>query len=176
MSAAKPAQPDHKIAGLTSISLRYIDTGFGPRLAVMVTEASGVYELIQQNLANPDVWDVNWMLPSEAYIGMRRPRIAGPFTLAQIADNPQRFQPAYARRLDSGEVLIVNSYLGKLRDQRDFFGEIALFDGRIGGAGNSPGFDVLRPNLGFNSLSIIYELPPVQGIRGITKPVYAERQ
>lgn len=176
VSAAKVAQTEHKFAGLRSISLRYINTVFGPRLSVMVADSSGVYELIQPNLATPDAWAVNWMLPGEAYVGMRRPRIAGPFSLGQIGDNPVRFQPQYARRLDSGEVLIVNGFLGKLRDGRDFFGEVALFDGRTGGSGNAPGFDVNRPNLGFNSLSIIYELPPVQGIRGITRPVYAERQ
>jgi hypothetical protein len=116
------------------------------------------------------------MLPMEAYVGMRRPRAAGPYTVAQIGDNPLRFQPRYARRLDSGEVLIVNSFLGRLWNGSNFAGEVALFDGRIGGSGDSPGYDVTRPNLGFNSLSVIYELPPVQGIRGITRPVYAERQ
>ena len=176
LSAAKTAQTEHKIAGLTSVSMRYIDTPFGPRLAVMMTEATGVYEIVQPNLATPDVWAVNWMLPTDAYTGMRRPRAAGPFTLAQIGDNPQKFQPKYARRLDSGEVLVVNGYLGKLRNAADFLGEIFLADGRLGGSGNTPGYDVLRQNLGFNSLSIVYELPPVQGIRGITKPVYAERQ
>lgn len=177
LSPAKAAQPEHKVAGLTSVSLRFIDTTFGPRLSVMVSEATGVYELVQPDpVGAPDQWATNWMLPIEAYVGMRRPRVAGPFSLAQIGDNPDRFQPKYSRRLDSGEVLIVNGYMGKLRNLNDFFGEVALFDGRIGGSGNAPGYDVTRPNLGFNSLSIVYEVPPVQGIRGITRPVYAERQ
>jgi hypothetical protein len=177
LSAPKAAQPEHKLAGLSSVTLRYINTTLGPRLSVMVTEATGVYELVQPDpVGTPDQWAVNWMLPVEAYVGMRRPRTAGPYTVAQIGDNPLRFQPKYARRLDSGEVLIVNGFLGKLWSGNDFSGEVALFDGRIGGSGNTPGYDVTRPNLGFNSLSIVYELPPVQGIRGIVKPVYAERQ
>jgi hypothetical protein len=177
LSAAKPAQPEHKVAGLNSVTLRYIDTVYGPRLSVMVAEATGVYELVQPDPVNqPTQWVTNWMLPMEAYVGMRRPRSAGPYNLAQIGDNPLRFQAKYARRLDSGEVLIVNGFLGKLWNGSAFTGEVALFDGRIGGSGNAPGYDVTRPNIGFNSLSIIYELPPVQGIRGITRPVYAERQ
>jgi hypothetical protein len=66
--------------------------------------------------------------------------------------------------------------MGRRWDTTEFFGEVSLIDGRAGGAGNTPGYDVTRPNLGFNSLSVVYELPPVQGIRGITRPVYAERQ
>ncbi len=177
LSAAKAAQPEHKVAGLTSVTLRYINTVFGPRLSVMITEATGVYELVQPDpVGTPAQWVTNWMLPMEAYVGMRRPRVAGPYNIGQIGDNPLRFQPKYARRLDSGEVLIVNGFLGKLWDGSAFSGEVALFDGRIGGAGNAPGYDVTRQNIGFNSLSIIYELPPVQGIRGIVRPVYAERQ
>ena len=147
----------------------------------MVTEATGVYELIRPDPL-VDAWAVNWMLPAEAYTSMRRPRAAAPFTVAQLGDNPLKFRPQYARRLDSGEVLVVNSYLGRLFDtpafplpDREFFGEIVLLDGRIGGSGLTPGYDITRPNLGFNSLSVLYELPPVQGIRGIVRPVYAER-
>ena len=145
-------------------------------MAVMVSESSGVYELIQPNLANPDQWVVNWMLPTEAYRGVRRPRTAGPYSAAQLNGNALQFRPMYSRRLDSGEVLIVNGYVGRTFNGSTFNGEIALFDGRILGTGNEPGYDVLRTNLGFNSLSIKYELPPVLGIRGIMRPVYAERR
>ncbi|HXH59963.1 MAG TPA: hypothetical protein VNI20_01250 [Fimbriimonadaceae bacterium] len=176
LSAPVPAEQEHKIAGLRSLSMRYISTVNGPRLSLMVTEATGVYEIVQPDLAQPDMWAVNWMMTNKAYQGMRRPRSAAPYTLAQLADNPQKFQPQYSRRLDSGEVLIVNGYLGALRDGRGFDGEVFLADGRIGGSGNDPGYDVSRPDLGFNSLSVVYELPPVQGIRGIVRPVYAERQ
>ena len=176
LTPAEPAEPEHKVAGLTSVSLRYINTVVGPRLSVMLTSSTGIYELVQPDLTQPDQWAVNWMLPFEAYIGMRRPRTAGPYSQLQIGDNPQKFQPQYARRLDSGEVLIVNGYMGRRWNATEFFGEVSLIDGRTGGAGNTPGYDILRPNLGFNSLSVVYELPPVQGIRGITRPVYAERQ
>jgi hypothetical protein len=177
LSAAKAAQAEHKVAGLTSVTLRYIATSFGPRLSVLIAESTGVYELVQPDpVGSPTQWSTNWMLPMEAYVGMRRPRAAGPYNVSQIGDNPLRFQPKYARRLDSGEVLVVNGFLGKLWNGNEFSGEVALFDGRIGGTGNAPGYDVTRQNIGFNSLSVIYELPPVHGIRGIVRPVYAERQ
>jgi hypothetical protein len=51
-----------------------------------------------------------------------------------------------------------------------------VVDGPISGTGETPGFDFNRPNLGFNRLSVQYELPPVQGIRGLVRPVSAVRQ
>jgi len=165
-----------RMAGLSSVTLRYVDDGSGPTLAVMVTTSGGVYELVE---TSPTTWGVRWMLPREAYVGMRRPRIAGPFTTAQLDDNPTSLRATHAKRLDSGEVLVVNGYYGTLIGGASFEGEIILVDGSFGNAGfgiGRPGFSFARPNLGFTALSVKFELPPVQGIRGIIKPVFAERQ
>lgn len=177
ISSLKAAQPDHKIAGMRSVSVRYINTAlYGPRLAVMITEATGIYEIVQADLSDPDSWVVNWMLTNDAYVGMRRPNTAAPYNLSDIADNPMRLQAQYARRLDSGEVLVVNGYLGETRGGSPFTGEVFLLDGIVGMPGLVQGYDPTLINIGFDSLSIVYELPPVVGIRPIVRPVYAERQ
>ncbi len=84
----------------------------------------------------------------------------------------------HARRLDSGDVLIVNGYSGTKKDTSQFDGEVLIIDGSIGNPADPrlPSYDVNRQNFGFNSLSVKFELPPVQGIRGIFRPVFAERQ
>jgi len=183
---SSPAQPQRqqKITGLNSVTLRYVDDGAGPQLAVMITEASGVYELAQPNpVAQPNVWAVRWMLPTEAYRGIRRPRDANdkpgavaPLTANDLANNAVGFRPAYARRLDSNDVLIVNRYFGETFNRTAFNGEIFVVDGGFGGTGAQPGYDLNRYNIGFNSLSVKFELPPVQGIRGIANPLFAETE
>jgi len=183
---SSPAQPQRqqKITGLNSVTLRYVDDGAGPQLAVMITEASGVYELAQPNpVAQPNVWAVRWMLPTEAYRGIRRPRDANdkpgavaPLTANDLANNAVGFRPAYARRLDSNDVLIVNRYFGETFNRTAFNGEIFVVDGGFGGTGAQPGYDLNRYNIGFNSLSVKFELPPVQGIRGIANPQFAETE
>jgi hypothetical protein len=82
----------------------------------------------------------------------------------------------YARRLDSGDVLLVNGFVGRRFDGNPFNGEVVLLEGGFGGDDNDPGFQIGRPNLGFNFLSVKYELPPVQGARDILAPVFAQRQ
>lgn len=168
-------QQTQKIAGLRSVTLRYVDVGGNPRLSVMLSESTGVYEIIQ-DLVDPDVWRTRWMLPRDAYVGMRRPRQAGPYTANQLRFNPRGFRPMHARRLDSGDVLVVNGYYGRDFINRGFSGEVVIVDGSFGGSGNQPGWDLSRPNIGFNALSVTFELPPVQGTRGIVNPVFAERQ
>jgi len=120
------------------------------------------------------------MLPKEAYVSMRRPRTAGPFTTGDLASNPAQFRPTYARRLESGDVLIVNNYFGtKFASNSEFNGEVVLIDGSFANGGTGPldpGFGVNRPNLGFTSISVKFELPPVSGTRGLVSPVFAERQ
>lgn len=172
---APQPQRMQKIAGLRSVTLRYVDVGGNPRLSVMLSEATGVYEIIQ-DLVDPDVWRTRWMLPVEAYVGMRRPRQAGPYTANQLRFNPRGFRAMHARRLDSGDVMIVNGYYGRDFINRAFSGEVVIVDGSFGGSGNAPGYDLNRPNFGFNALSVNFELPPVVGARGIVNPVFAERQ
>ena len=102
----------------------------------------------------------------------------------RLARTLRKAPPAIAGELAAnlaGEALFesveaVNGYVGALLDGTEFNGEVFLLDGTIGGVGGDPGFDPTRTNTGFNSMSVVYELPPVQGIRGIVRPVYAERK
>lgn len=173
----------YKVSNLTSVSVRYIDVGAGPVLTVMLSTDRGVFEVWERpDPAGPvgaTRWEVRWMLPTEAYVNMRRSSLtATTFTLADLSLNSLRFRPMHARRLDSGDVLIVNGYTGTTRGGAEFNGEVVLVNGNFASGTDirQPGYDVNRINLGFNSLSILFELPPVQGIRGIVRPVFAERQ
>lgn len=182
LPAANQAARTQNFVGLTSATLRYVDDGSGPNLAVMVTDATGVYELVRPDpVASPNGWAVRWMLPREAYVGMRRPRdnadrptAVSPINVNDLDENPRGFRPTYARRLDSGDVLIVNGFFGTRFNNRQFNGEVVIVDGGFGGSGNRPGYSLNRWNLGFNALSVTFELPPVQGIRGIVNPTFAE--
>jgi hypothetical protein len=176
-TAPDPAQ-EREIVGLQSVTMREITTPAGPRLGVMICDATGVYELVQVDPFDPvlkDEWYVNWMLPKDAFFGLRRPGGAGPFSAAQLNQNPLTFRPMYARRLDSNDVLIVNGYTGTTVNGSSYQGEVVLVEGSPFST-NSPGYALGAPNLGFGPLSVKYELPPVQGIRGLVRPVFAERQ
>ncbi|MDK3156934.1 DUF4159 domain-containing protein [Kamptonema cortianum] len=191
--ANEPARV-HKISGIRSVTMRYIqETTAAPlELAVMVSLDSGVYELVKRtSLVNPanTAWVVRWMLPREAYAGMRRARTSVPsvrFNQTGFLGNPNGFKPMHARRLDSGDVLIVNGHTGTKNIPsggarfavEEFYGEIFIADGTFSSSPNPnvPGYGVGRANLGFCSLSVLFELPPVQGTRGIINPVFAERQ
>ncbi|MBX3111873.1 MAG: hypothetical protein KF857_07675 [Fimbriimonadaceae bacterium] len=176
-------QDEHvdQFAGLRSTTVRYVDMGGTPTIAIMVTVSSGVYEIVKDT-SNPGapVWRARWMLPKEAYVGMRRPRTAGPYSAADLSGNPAQFRPTYARRLESGDVLIVNNYFGtKFGSNAEFNGEVVLVDGSFASGATGPldpGFGFNRPNLGFTATSVKFELPPVSGTRGLVSPVFAERQ
>jgi hypothetical protein len=175
------AAGNKRINGLTSITLRRAVVGGRSRLVVMLTDSDGVFELMQPDpVADPSQWAVVWMLPKRAYLGMRRNTLVDPvsgYAPVDISANPAGFQPMYAKRLDSGEVLVVNSYVGTFfgAGGAPFQGEVILLDGRAGSP-DVPGFNLSLANLGFNSLSVRFELPPVAGIRDIVRPVFAERR
>jgi hypothetical protein len=178
----QPSLPDppqtRKIIGLQSVTLREVSSPFGPRLGVMIADANGVFELIQQDPNDPvlkDRWIVNWMLTKEAFTGIRRPDGPGPFSAGSLDSNPSQFRPMYAQRLDSNDVLIVNGYVGATRGSSAYHGEVLMVEGSPG-TSDSPGYSLGAPNLGFAPLSVKYELPPVQGIRGLRRPVFAIRQ
>jgi hypothetical protein len=165
------------VSGLTSVSVRYIDLGAGPVLTAMLSTDRGVFEVVENTTLNR--WELRWMLPIEVYEFMRRPiGSAGPFVIGQLGQNPEGFRPMHARRLESGDVLVVNGYAGTKKNNEPFAGEVVVIDGSIGAVADprQPSYSVTRANLGFNALSILFELPPVQGIRGISRPVFAERQ
>jgi hypothetical protein len=175
---ARTAQT-YKVSGLTSVTVRYNDFGSGPILTVMLSTDRGVFELVENTSGPTPFWEVVWMLPIETYEFMRRPvGVFASYTLGQLGDNPEGFRPMHARRLDSGDVLIVNGYVGTKKDTSNFGGEVLIVDGSIGNPADPriPSFSVNRQNFGFNALSVKFELPPVQGIRGIFRPVFAERQ
>jgi len=72
----------------------------------------------------------------------------------------------------------VNGYLGRYRGTTGTFnGEIIQVDGDEDTAGNQRfGFNFNKKNLGHWTFSIRFELPPVQGSRGIVIPVFADRR
>lgn len=175
--SADQAARMQKFVGLSSVTVRYVTVNNAVVLSVMVTDATGVYELVQDTARN--VWVVRWMLPAEAFKGLRHPRGNGPYSTPGMGQNPKGFRPMYARRLDSGEVLVVNGYTGRRIDDTEFLGEVVLVDGSFASAGTQvedPGYAMTRRNLGFNRLSVKFEVPPVQGVRGIVSPVFAHRQ
>lgn len=177
-SADQPARTQ-KLVGLSSVSVRYVDWNGNLVLGVMVTDATGVYELVQDTTQTGNPWVVRWMLPIEAYTGMRHPRGTGPFNVVAMRLNPRGFRPMFAERLDSGEVLVVNGYTGKRIDGSEFQGEVVMVDGSMATGSTQaedPGYSLTRLNLGFNRLSVKFEVPPVQGARGIIAPVFANRQ
>lgn len=168
-SAPVPVKPRQKISGLTSATVRYE----GGQLVVMLTDVTGVYEVVRGDPDNDGVpnWVVRWMLPTAIYKYVRRDGSDNP-----IGDNPQGLRANFARRLDSGEVVIANGYFGRRLNGNAFSGEVILLDGRINPSPLARGFDWNKTNLGFNSVSVRFELPPVQGVRGLVAPVFADRR
>jgi hypothetical protein len=150
------------------------------RVAIMFTDATGVYEIWLQDGNNDpkQPWQVRWMLPNEAYRSLRK-QVQTPPSPSNALD----LRATYARRLDDGGVLVVNGYYGKTRGsvnpavpQTDFLGEVVQLDGSLDSNPNNVGFDWSKPNLGFNLGMIVFQLPPIQGARGLVMPVFADRR
>ncbi len=160
-----------RLSGVNAVTSHVIDDGGVPKLAVMISDNSGVYEVLEN--PNSSTWSVRWMLPSRAYRYMRRAG-ASPFTPLDL--NPLGFRPMYARRLDSGGVLLVNGYMGKDLGGTDFGGEILELTGELDLNNTGTGFSPLNANLGFNSFSVQYQLPPINRTRGLVLPVFADRK
>ncbi len=148
------------LQNLNSATIRMSYVGGNPVLTLLIADGSGVYEAMQ---AAPGVWAVSWMLPREAYLALRRDGSGNPLNV-----NPRDFNPVFARRLDSGDVLIVNGYAGRTRGDDRFLGEVLQIDGDA--------YNLTAPNLGFRLSSIMFELPPIQGARGLSNPIFADRR
>jgi len=170
-----PATPQRSktIGNLASVTMRNVFVNGNTQLAIMFTDSSGVYEIVKSGAD----WTVEWMLTREAYRSMRR------FNDIPTSDNPLDLRATYARRLESGEVLLVNGYNGAYRKNlpgdpwRTFGGEVIQVDGDIDTTGTLPdGFSFQKRNLGFRSLSVRFALPPVQGARDLLLPVFADRR
>ncbi len=193
--ANTPAQVARPFTGLQAVSA--ITSLFGnPSQAcarVMVTDADAVYEfnldarLLGDSTKDPTDGGTghgtifpDWMIDEAAFTALRYSRDnSGTVTLGA---NPLFFRPTYARRLESGEVLLVNGYRGLMRDGLTAYtGEVTLLDGlsndRSGyslQATRTDGTQVF--NLGFDAGSLHFELPPLTGIRGLVSPVFADRR
>lgn len=168
-----------RMGNLNSVTMRNITVGGGTQLAIMFTDGEGVFEVTGSGA----VWDVRWMMPKQAYTAMRRD---GSDNLV-FSENPNDFRPTYAKRLDSGEVLICNGYGGWYQralqsDARvPFTGEVILVDGDFDPSNAAPfGFGFGKLNLGFKTLSVRAQLDnrasPDRESRGIVLPLFADRQ
>ncbi len=171
-----PARPAHvkKLSNLTSVSVRNVATPGGPLWAIMFTDSTGVYEITRPGGSGAP-WIVRWMLTDEAYRVMRC--TISPALVVNVFDdaNPRRLRANYARRLDSGEVLIVNGYVGTKRSyggpggEAEFSGEVIQVDGE-----DRFGFNL--PNLGFKFDSVRFELNLLTETRKLYQPVFADRR
>jgi hypothetical protein len=160
-----------KLVNLTSVTARTVQQGGQARWAIMFTDANGVFEAIQNAVNGP--WTVRWMMPNSAYKFLRNNAGAPPTIWG---NNPNGLRANYARRLDSGEVLIVNGFVGRRRDGAEFSGEVVQVDGDIDPAPGSPGFGFYKPNLGFYFGSVRFELNLLTETRKLYQPVFADRR
>ncbi|MHB8636361.1 MAG: hypothetical protein ACYC96_07805 [Fimbriimonadaceae bacterium] len=175
------------LGGLSSVTMSYgwLDSAQTGTLSIMFTDSTGVYEISLAsnpitggNVPTQD-WVVDWMMPTEVYTQLRR----NPATnLPQQATflNAAELKATYARRTSAGTVLLVNGYFGMDQDpaQTAFPGEIIELDGTPSDPTSTTtrGFSFNAPFLGFDSLSVVFQLPSVQGARGIVAPVFADRR
>lgn len=171
---------EKKLSNLTSVTVRSVQTPVGIRWGIMFTDSTGVYEVIQP-VPGGD-WEVRWMMQNETYRVLRTRLPAGPLASVFSNSNPRRLRANYARRLDSGEVLIVNGYVGTKRNyggpvEADFSGEVIQVDGDIlGQDGSTTGFAFNARNLGFYFGSVRFELNLLTETRKLYQPVFADRR
>lgn len=152
-----------KFVGLSSVTLSYDAAG---AIRVMVTDATGVYDMTTTG-------NVLWALPTSCYKAMR--------TSGGVPSsaNPNGFRPTFARRLENGNVLIVNAYQGEYYNDvsnTPFDGEVLLLDGSLSPGPGARGFSWTSQNFGFDNLTIRFLLPPLNGVRGLQVPVFADQR
>ncbi len=163
-----------QLGGVNAVTAKVSLIGGTPTLTIMVADNTGAYELARAvqpaGNATPDPWPVQWMMTNRAYRAMRR--IGGVLS----GTSPLDFRAMYAKRLDSGDVLLVNGYYGALLNGAQFGGEVVQVDGDIDPNVNGvSGFNPGKVNLGFDVLSLHFELPPIEGTRTLALPVFADR-
>lgn len=169
---------EKKLSNLTSVTVRSVPTPVGVRWGIMFTDSTGVYEVIQP-VPGGD-WEVRWMMPNETYRVLRTRLPVGPLADVFSNSNPRALRANYARRLDSGEVLIVNGYVGTKRNylgplEADFSGEVIQVDGDVFNV-DGTGFAFNAPNLGFYFGSVRFELNLLTETRKLYQPVFADRR
>jgi len=161
-----------KMSNLTSVTVRNVLLGVTPLWAVMFTDATGVYEIYRPGGPGTP-WITRWMMPNEAYQVLRN-RPGAPATI--FGTNPLGLRAQYARRLDSGEVLITNGFVGRRQDGSDFAGEVVQVDGTIDPTFANPGFDFAKRNFGFYFGSLKFEINTLTDTRSLYQPVFADRR
>jgi hypothetical protein len=157
-----------------------------PYIAIMVAESDGVYEV--QYLANqadtaqtlPGGLNLDWYLPSQVYRSLRN---TGVGTNSLMLGNPTNLNATYAKRLDNGDVLIVNGYSGTFYpgNTGSFTGEVIEVNGNPGVSSTVPpgsgfGYNTSNPNLGFGIQSLRLVLGAIQGGRQLVLPSFADRR
>jgi hypothetical protein len=152
------------ISNLTSATARVELIAGVPSLMIMIADANGVYEF--PVAATGSIGGVTWAMPRDVFRAVRP--IFGRASGNPEDTNPENFRPMYAKRLASGEVLIVNGYLGRRRNGSPYYGEVVQIDGSL--------YSQSAENLGFRISSISYELGPIQGTRGLVQPIFADRR
>lgn len=170
-----------QLGALNSVTMRNVLVGgqnntFLSQVAIMFTDASGAYEIVPDPATNYKTWVVRWMMTPDMYKVLRRTPTGGFPDGVPSGRNPQGLVPTYAKRLASGEVVLVNGYFGRTRSNNPFAGEVIQLDGDISNGPGTGGFSFTAKDLGFNTLSVRFELPPVQGVRGLILPVFADRR
>ncbi|MER3496454.1 MAG: hypothetical protein C4320_06515, partial [Armatimonadota bacterium] len=176
--------------GVTSVTASATKVDGAPAVSLMVTDASGVYELFPaaaplQDDPNRTVLLTRWMLPNDVYRGIYRNSI-GNNAFALSSSSPFNVRPVYARRLNDETVIVVNGYqgttrggpngAGRITGQNPFFGEVLQLDGRILTGNEVGAYNLSQPNLGFTLRSIQVRFGPLEGARGIVHPLFADRR
>ena len=161
----------HRLSNLNSVSAKIITQGTNPLLAIMVSDGTGVYEVLYDYTGGAtQTLSVDWMMPNEVYRNLLQGVNNG--LNYPLGTNANDLRALYARRLDSGEVLIVNGYYGKTLGGAPFTGEVMQVNGTV----NTASFAL--PNLGFSSQSITLDLRTAgsTAFRGLLLPVFADRR
>jgi hypothetical protein len=175
-TAADILARERPMVNLQSVTASLVQGIGAPLYTIMIADATGVYEVLADS-ANPVALNTRWMLPSWAYQSMRRPAAAAGVV---SANNPLKFFPTYARRIDDDNVMVVNGYNGVTLGNSAFDGEVVQVDGAFGTGVladiDKPGFSLFAHNLGFNFKSIKLLFGPVEGTRGLSLPVFADRR
>jgi hypothetical protein len=154
------------LSNVSSVTAKVVMIGSSPMIAIMVTDATGVYEaLYDPSAPTVDNLNVDWVLPASAYRALRRNGAGVP-----IGEN-MPLRATFARRLDNGDILVINGYYGKRRDGKVVGGEILQLDGTPNATAT-----ISSLNYGFGVLSILFELPPLDSSRGLVIPVFADRK
>jgi hypothetical protein len=168
------AYSNHVLSNVTAVTAKNING----KLAVMVSMADGVYEFLLNDppAVGSDLGQPDWFINNAAYTAIQPYSTSGSYL---TSGNAAQFRPAYAKRLGSGDVLVVNGYTGTTASYLSgttrplggspYSGEVLVLNGTGTGATGPQ-------NLGFNLYSIHFQLPSITGVRNLQAPVFADRR